>query len=96
MLEMIRTPELAAEVTLLPIDAFGSMRRSSSRTSCRRSSAWASSSTSSMATGPRIANPIARPHDVDLLGTPPAEETMTGTLEAIRIVARELGRETSP
>jgi len=40
--------------------------------------------------GPRIGNPISTPRDVDLLGTPPAEETMTGTLEAIRIVRREL------
>jgi uroporphyrinogen decarboxylase len=40
--------------------------------------------------GPRIGNPISRPRDVDLLGTPPAEETMSGTLEAIRLVRREL------
>ncbi len=40
--------------------------------------------------GPRIGNPISTTHDVDLLGAPPAEETMSGTLEAIRIVRREL------
>jgi uroporphyrinogen decarboxylase len=41
--------------------------------------------------GPRIGNPITSTRAVDLLGTPPAEETMAGTLEAIRIVRRELG-----
>jgi uroporphyrinogen decarboxylase len=40
--------------------------------------------------GPRIGNPIASTRDVDLLGTPPAVETMTGTLDAIRIVRNEL------
>jgi uroporphyrinogen decarboxylase len=40
--------------------------------------------------GPRIGNPIATPREVDLLGTPPADETMGGTLEAIRIVRKEL------
>lgn len=36
--------------------------------------------------GPRIANPIRAPRDVDMLGTPPAEQTMRGTLGAIRLV----------
>jgi uroporphyrinogen decarboxylase len=36
--------------------------------------------------GPRIANPIRLPRDVDMLGTPPAEQTMRGTLGAIRLV----------
>ncbi len=40
--------------------------------------------------GPRIGNPIASTRDVDLLGTPPAAETMAGTLEAIRLVRAEL------
>jgi uroporphyrinogen decarboxylase len=40
--------------------------------------------------GPRIGNPVTSPRDVDLLGTPPAEETMRGTLEAIGLVRREL------
>ena len=40
--------------------------------------------------GPRIGNAIASTRDVDLLGTPPAEETMTGTLGAIALVRREL------
>jgi uroporphyrinogen decarboxylase len=40
--------------------------------------------------GPKIGNPISTTRDVDLLGAPPAEETMAGTLEAIRLVRSEL------
>jgi uroporphyrinogen decarboxylase len=40
--------------------------------------------------GPLIRDPIATRRDVDLLGTPPADETMSGTLDAIRIVRDEL------
>jgi len=46
--------------------------------------------------GPRIRNRITGPRDVDRLGTPPAEETMPHTLEAIRIVARELEASCTP
>ena len=72
MLEVIRTPELAAQVTLLPIEAFGL------------------DVDFVKGEGPRIRNPIASPRDVDLLGTPTAEETMAGTLVAIALVRREL------
>jgi uroporphyrinogen decarboxylase len=44
--------------------------------------------------GPRIANPIRVPRDVDMLGTPPATQTMPGTLGAIRIVRSELPNRT--
>ena len=40
--------------------------------------------------GPSIGNPIASTRDVDLLGTPPAEETMPATLRAIALVRAEL------
>jgi uroporphyrinogen decarboxylase len=40
--------------------------------------------------GPEIGNPISSTRDVDMLGTPPAQETMAGTLEAIRLVRAEL------
>ena len=40
--------------------------------------------------GPRIHNPLVRTYDIDMLATPPAEETMMPTLEAIGIVSAEL------
>ena len=90
MLDLIRSPELAAQVTLMPVDAF------------RLDAAIVFSDILPplvgmgleldfvKGDGPRIGNPIASPRDVDLLGTPPAEETMSGTLGAITLVRREL------
>jgi uroporphyrinogen decarboxylase len=40
--------------------------------------------------GPVIENRIERPYDIDILATPPAEETMAATLEAIKLVKTEL------
>ena len=40
--------------------------------------------------GPVIANPITSAADVDRLRTPPAEENLPYTLDAIRLVRREL------
>ncbi|MFQ5437047.1 MAG: uroporphyrinogen decarboxylase, partial [Anaerolineae bacterium] len=40
--------------------------------------------------GPRINKAITTPKDVDMLATPPAEEIMGPTLEAIKLVVKEL------
>ncbi len=40
--------------------------------------------------GPRINNPLQTPKAIDMLGVPPAEETMAPTLDAIKIVRTEL------
>ena len=90
MLELIRTPELAAEVTLQPIEAFGFDAAIVFSDILPPLVGMGLELDFVRGEGPHIANPIGRPYDVDLLGTPPAEETMQGTLEAIRIVAREL------
>ena len=91
MLELIRTPELAAEVTLQPIDAFGLDAAIIFSDILPPLVGMGLDLDFVGGVGPRIANRIERAYDVDLLGTPPAEETMAGTLEAIRLVARELG-----
>lgn len=90
MLELIRTPELAAEVTLQPIEAFGFDAAIVFSDILPPLVGMGLELDFVRGEGPHIANPIGRPYDVDLLGTPPAEETMQGTLEAIRIVAHEL------
>ena len=90
MLEVIRTPELAAQVTLLPIDSFGLDAAIVFSDILPPLVGMGLDLDFVEGDGPRIGNPISTTRDVDLLGAPPAEETMAGTLEAIRIVRREL------
>jgi uroporphyrinogen decarboxylase len=90
MLELIRTPELAAQVTLLPIHSFDLDAAIVFSDILPPLVGMGLDLDFVQGDGPRIGNPISSTRDVDLLGTPPAEETMAGTLEAIRIVRREL------
>ena len=90
MLELIRSPELAAEVTLMPVDAFGMDAAIVFSDVLPPLVGMGLDLDFVQGDGPRIANPISSPRDVDLLGTPPAEETMAGTLGAIALVRHEL------
>jgi uroporphyrinogen decarboxylase len=90
LLELIRTPELAAQVTLLPIDAFDLDAAIVFSDILPPLVGMGLDLDFVKGDGPRIGNPLSSPREVDLLGTPPAEETLTGTLDAIRIVRREL------
>jgi uroporphyrinogen decarboxylase len=90
MLELIRTPELAAQVTLLPIDSFGLDAAIVFSDILPPLVGMGLELDFVQGDGPVIRNPVSSTRDADLLGTPPAEETMAGTLEAIRIVRREL------
>jgi uroporphyrinogen decarboxylase len=92
MLDLIRTPDLAAEVTLQPIEAFGFDAAIIFSDILPPLVGMGFELDFIRGVGPRISNRIERTYDVDVLGTPPAAETMAGTLEAIRIVTRELGR----
>jgi uroporphyrinogen decarboxylase len=90
MLEVIRTPELAAQVTLLPIDAFDLDAAIIFSDILPPLVGMGLDLDFVQGEGPEIGNPISSARDVDLLGTPPAAETMQGTLEAIRLVRAEL------
>ena len=90
MLEVINTPELAAQVTLLPVDAFGLDAAIVFSDILPPLVGMGLDLDFVKGDGPQIGNPISTTRDVDLLGAPPAEETMEGTLEAIRIVRSEL------
>jgi uroporphyrinogen decarboxylase len=90
MLELIATPELAAQVTLLPIDAFDLDAAIVFADILPPLVGMGLELEFVEGDGPRIGNPISSTRDVDLLGVPPADETMPGTLEAIRIVRAEL------
>ena len=90
LLELIATPELAARVTLLPVDSFDLDAAIVFSDILPPLVGMGLELEFVKGDGPRIGNPIASGRDVDLLGAPPAAETLTGTLEAIRIVRREL------
>jgi uroporphyrinogen decarboxylase len=90
LLELIRTPELAAQVTLLPIDAFSLDAAIVFSDILPPLQGMGLELDFVKGDGPVIRNPVATTRDADLLGAPPAEETMAGTLDAIRIVRREL------
>ncbi len=90
LLELIRTPELAAQVTLLPVEAFELDAAIVFSDILPPLVGMGLDLDFVEGDGPRIGNPIASTRDVDLLGTPPAEETMPGTLRAIALVRAEL------
>lgn len=90
MLEMIRSPELAAEVTLQPLNAFDLDAAIIFADILPPLIGMGLSLEFHPGKGPVIHNPINSTHDIDLLGTPPARETLAPTLEAIKIVTAEL------
>jgi uroporphyrinogen decarboxylase len=90
MLELVRSPELAAEVTLLPVDAFGVDAAIVFSDILPPLVGMGLELEFVQGDGPVIRNPIESTRDVDLLGTPPADETMPGTLGAISLVGQEL------
>ena len=90
MLDLIRTPDLAAQVTLQPIQALGVDAAIIFSDILPPLVGMGLDLDFVKGDGPVIANPISSARDVDLLATPPGEESMAGTLEAIRIVRGEL------
>jgi uroporphyrinogen decarboxylase len=90
MLDVIRTPELACEVTLQPIEAFDLDAAIIFADILPPLIGMGLDLEFVKGEGPQINNPLRAPRDVDLLGTPPADVIMPSTLEAIRLVVREL------
>jgi uroporphyrinogen decarboxylase len=96
MLEVIGTPELAAQVTLQPIDAFGFDAAIIFSDILPVLISMGLNLEFLKGEGPCIHNPIQRPYDIDMLATPPAEESMGPTLEAIKLVVNELAPRNVP
>ena len=90
LLELIRTPELAAQVTLLPVETFALDAAIVFSDILPPLVGMGLELEFVEGDGPRIRNRIETTRDVDLLAAPPAAETMPGTLEAIRILRAEL------
>jgi uroporphyrinogen decarboxylase len=96
MLEIIRTPELSAQVTLQPIDTFGFDAAIIFSDILPPLVGMGLKLDFIKGEGPAIENPISRAYDVDMLATPPAEELMPGTLKAVRLVSQELATRNIP
>lgn len=90
MLETINTPELAAEITLQPINAFEMDAAIIFADILPPLIGMGLDLTFEKGVGPVISNPIEKTYDVDMLATPPALETMPATMEAIKLVVAEL------
>ena len=90
MLEMITTPELAAEVTLQPINAFDLDAAIIFADILPPLIGMGLELEFVPGRGPVIHNPISSPEDIHRLATPPAEQILAPTLEAIRIVTSVL------
>lgn len=90
LLELIRSPELAAEVTLQPINAFALDAAIIFADILPPLIGMGLKLEFVKGEGPQIENAIRRTYDIDMLATPPAQETLASTLEAIRLVVKEL------
>lgn len=90
MLEMIQHAELAAEVTLQPIRAFDLDAAIIFADILPPLIGMGLQLEFVKGEGPVIHNPINSTYDVDMLATPPAEVYLAPTLEAIKIVVKEL------
>ena len=90
MLEMIGTPELAAKVTLQPIDAFGFDAAIIFSDILPPLIGMGLGLDFVEGKGPVIKKPLRDTYAIDLLATPPAAEIMGPTLDAIRLVTAEL------
>ncbi len=90
MLDVIRTPELACEITLQPINAFDLDAAIIFADILPILIGMGLELDFVPGKGPVLHNPIASAADVAALRTPPAEENLPYTLEAIRLTQREL------
>ena len=90
ILTMAKTPELCAQVTLMPVSEFGVDAAVLYADIMLPLEAMGISFEIEPEIGPIIHNPIRTMHDVEALRVLPAEESTPYVLEAIRLVRREL------
>jgi uroporphyrinogen decarboxylase len=90
ILEIIKAPELACEVTMQPINAFDLDAAIIFADILPPLEGMGLDLEFVKGKGPVIHNPVRTPADIDALRTPPPEENLPFTLEAIRLARREL------
>ena len=90
ILELIRSPELAFEVTMQPINAFDLDAAIIFADILPPLEGMGLSLEFVKGEGPVLHNPVRTPADVDALRVTPAEESLPFTLDAIRLTTAEL------
>jgi uroporphyrinogen decarboxylase len=90
MLDLIQTPELAAEVTMQPINAFDLDAAIIFADILPPLIGMGLNLEFVPGKGPVIYNPIDRPEAITKLQTPPAEETLYSTIAAVKLACDEL------
>ncbi len=96
MLDVINSPELSAEVTMQPINAFGFDAAIIFSDILPLLTGMGLKLDFIPGKGPQIENPLDSTKAIDMLATPPAEVSMQGTLDAIKLVAPELEAKNTP
>jgi uroporphyrinogen decarboxylase len=90
ILEIIKTPELAVEVTMQPLNAFNLDAAIIFADILPPLEGMGLKLTFEKGEGPVIHNPIRTPADIKALGQPDPRETLHFTLQAIRLARQEL------
>lgn len=90
ILDLIRTPELAVEVTLQPVNAFDLDAAIIFADILPPLVGMGIDLSFVKGEGPVLHNPVRTPADVDALRVPSAEENLPFTLEAVRLARAEL------
>jgi uroporphyrinogen decarboxylase len=90
MLEAISTPDVACAITLLPMESFEPDAAIIFADILTPLIGMGIQLDFAAGEGPQIANPVRTARDVERLATPPAVETLSATLEAIRLVTAAL------
>jgi uroporphyrinogen decarboxylase len=90
ILELIKTPELACEVTMQPIEAFDLDAAIIFADILPPLEGMGLSLEFVKGEGPVIHNPVRTAADIEALRTPAPEESLSFTLEAIKLARREL------
>lgn len=88
--DLMLTPELAARLTVQPVDSLGVDAAILFSDLLLPLSGMGLRLNLAGKAGPALENPLRRNHDIDLLATPPAEEHLAPVLEAVALAAREL------
>jgi len=96
LLEIVKTPELAAEVTLQPLEAFDVDAAIIFSDLLPPLEGMGLPLRFATGEGPVIDLPVRSPKDVDRLGTPPAAECLSFTLDAIRLLKGEMASRNLP